>query len=150
MRGRTDRHGHEIYGRDGVALPTAAQAAAIDADARERVGVPGRVLMENAGRSAAQLIHAFRPQGRIVAVAGPGNNGGDALVALRSLASWGRDVALVAAGSHPPDDVLRHDHAIPVLEGDAARDAVRHADVVIDGLLGTGTSGAPRGAIADW
>ena len=150
MRGRTDRHGHEIYGRDGVALPTAAQAAAIDADARERVGVPGRVLMENAGRAAAQLIHAFRPQGRIVAVAGSGNNGGDALVVLRSLASWGRDVALVAAGSHPPDDALRHDHPVPVLDGDAARDAVRHADVVIDGLLGTGTSGAPRGAIADW
>ncbi|NLG60861.1 MAG: hypothetical protein GX539_01350, partial [Candidatus Cloacimonetes bacterium] len=94
MRGRTDRHGHEIYGRDGVALPTAAQAAAIDTDARERVGVPGRVLMESAGRSAAQLIHAFRPEGRIVAVAGPGNNGGDAVVALRSLRAWGRDVAL--------------------------------------------------------
>jgi len=150
MRGRTDRHGHEIYGRDGVALPTAAQAAAIDADARVRVGVPGRVLMENAGRAAAQLIHAFRPEGRVVAVAGSGNNGGDALVAVRTLASWGRDVALVAAGSDRPDDDLRHDHPVPILDGEAARIAVLHADVVIDGMLGTGTSGAPRGDIAQW
>lgn len=150
MRGRTDRHGHEIYGRDGVALPTAAQAAAIDDDARERVGVPGRVLMENAGRAAAQLVHAFRPEGRIVGVAGSGNNGGDALVALRTLASWGREVALVAAGSSPPDDALRHDHPVAVLEGDAARSALLHADVVIDGMLGTGSSGSPRGEIASW
>src|SRR5690606_27196400 len=150
MRGRTDRHGHEIYGRDGVALPTAAQAAATDADARGRVGVPGRVLMENAGRAAAQLIHAFRPEGRVVAVAGSGNNGGDALVAVRTLASWGRDVALVAAGSDRPDDDLRHDHPVPILDGEAARIAVLHADVVIDGMLGTGTSGAPRGDIAQW
>lgn len=150
MRGRTDRHGHEIYGRDGVALPTAAQAAAIDTDARERVGVPGRVLMESAGRSAAQLIHAFRPEGRIVAVAGPGNNGGDAVVALRSLRAWGRDVALVQGSGRLPDDALRHDHTIPALEGEAARAAVMHADVVIDGMLGTGASGAPRGEVAGW
>lgn len=150
MRGRTDRHGHEIYGRDGVALPTAAQAAALDADAQQRVGVPERVLMENAGRAAAQLVHAFRPEGRIVGLAGSGNNGGDALVALRALASWGRDVALVAAGSQPPSAALRHDHPVPLLEADAAVAAVARADVLLDGLLGTGSSGAPRGAAADW
>ncbi len=150
MRRRTDRHGHETYGRDVVALPTAAQAAALDAAAREQAGVPERVLMENAGRAAAQLVHALYPHGRVVALAGSGNNGGDAVVAARALAAWGRDVALVAAGSRPPATELQHGHDVPVFAGDAAEAAVAYGDVVIDGILGTGSGGAPRGTAAEW
>lgn len=150
MRGCTDRHGQEVYGRDGVALPTAAQAAALDAQARERAGVPQRVLMENAGRAAALLVNAFYPAGAIIGVAGSGNNGGDALVALRALRAWGREVAIVHAGSRAPDAALRHGHEIPLLDGERAVQAVEHAAVVLDGILGTGSSGEARGAAAQW
>lgn len=149
-RGGIDRHGHGIHGRDGVALLTAAEAAALDADASTRAGVPPGVLMENAGRAAAQLVHAFHPDGLIVAVAGAGNNGGDAVVAARVLLGWGRDVVLVHAGARPPAAHLTHGHDLPVLAGNGAVAAVEHAAVVIDGILGTGASGAPRGSAADW
>lgn len=148
-RGRSDRHGR-LYGRDVVALLTAAQAAAHDAYAREQAGVPQRVLMENAGRAAAHVIHHLYPEGRIVGVAGSGNNGGDALVALRVLQSWGRDVAIIHAGARAPDAVLHHAHDVPVIESSAADHAFAAAAVIVDGLLGTGATGAPRLDAAEW
>jgi ADP-dependent NAD(P)H-hydrate dehydratase / NAD(P)H-hydrate epimerase len=105
----------EVYGREAVALLTAAEAADLDARARDD-GVPERALMENAGRAAAQVIDRLFPAGRIVAVVGSGNNGGDALVALRSLRSWGRDVAFLKAGSGDPDTSLLTGFDIPCLD----------------------------------
>ena len=148
--GRSSRHARDVLGRDGVALLTAAEAAAYDVRAREHAGIPERVLMENAGRAAAHLVHAHYPAGPIVALAGPGNNGGDALVALRALHTWGREVLLVPTGVRPPADELRHEHTIPVATGTAAETALAGASVVLDGILGTGARGAPRGASAEW
>src|ERR1700759_4316853 len=70
-----------------------------DADRRTIAGgVPGIRLMERAGEAVADAVRArFRPDSRIVVVAGPGNNGGDGFVAARLLAERGYpvDVALV-------------------------------------------------------
>jgi NAD(P)H-hydrate epimerase len=100
--------------------------------------------MENAGRSAALLLHRLYPDGRVVAIAGSGNNGGDALVLARTLHAWGRDVHVVAAGSKPPDAALLH--AFTDLLITDARDGFDPAGaaVIVDGMLGTGTRGAPR------
>jgi ADP-dependent NAD(P)H-hydrate dehydratase / NAD(P)H-hydrate epimerase len=133
----------EVHGRETVSLLTAAESAALDRRARDR-GVPERALMENAGRAAALVIHRLFPAGRIVAVAGSGNNGGDALVALRALRIWGRDVAWLAAGSSEPDLGLLSGFDVPRLD---ASDAAAHfaaADVLVDGILGTGATGEPR------
>ncbi len=133
-----------VFGRDAVALPTPAEATALDAAARERHVIPERVLMENAGRSAALLLHRLFPSGRVVAVVGGGHNGGDALVLLRNLRAWGREVAFVRASSHLPGADLLHGFDIPEIPADGAQLALAAAEVLVDGILGTGTSGAPR------
>lgn len=133
------------WGRSRVWLPTAAEAGAIDRAAREGAGIPERVLMENAGRSAALVLARDFPDGPVVAVVGSGNNGGDALVLLRSLRAWGREVAWAAAADAAPNPVLAHGFDLPRL---ALRDpALSGAGVLVDGILGTGARGAPRPAV---
>lgn len=138
----------DVYGREQVALPTAAESGALDAAARERSGIPERVLMENAGRAAAQLLDRLHPTGRVLAVVGPGHNGGDALVLLRNLRAWGREVAFVRASSRLPDPAPTHGYDLPEVEQGSAELAFAGADVLVDGILGTGSTGAPRDAAA--
>jgi NAD(P)H-hydrate epimerase len=136
----------DVFGRERVPALTADQAAAWDRAAREREGIPERVLMENAGRAVAAVVHELFPRGRVVAVAGSGHNGGDALVALRVLQTWGRTVEWTSAGSRAPALDVLHGHEL-----DCSRDlerALSGADVVLDGILGTGTKGAARAELA--
>lgn len=132
-----------VHGSESVALLTAAEAAALDRRARDD-GIPERALMENAGRAAALVIDRLFPAGRVLAVVGSGNNGGDALVALRSLRSWGRDVAFIAAGSGDPDLGLLAGFDVPRLDPADARAHLAAAGVLVDGILGTGSRGEPR------
>jgi ADP-dependent NAD(P)H-hydrate dehydratase / NAD(P)H-hydrate epimerase len=139
-----------VFGLLHVPLPTAAQAAAADRIARQKYDIPDRVLMESAGRAAALILQRLHPRGRIVGVAGSGHNGGDLMVMLRVLHAWGRDVAVIAAGSVPPDTALLHGDTIAVTAADNAGDALSHAAVIVDGMLGTGAQGPARGRIGDW
>lgn len=150
MRLRRPRrlYGRDVYGREQVALVTAAEAASVDAAARERHGVVERVLMENAGRAAALVLDRIEERGRVAVLAGSGNNGGDALVMARVLRSWGRDVRVVACASRPPDHSLLHSFELPVEPVESGEDAIAWADVLVDGLLGTGSRGAPRERLA--
>ena len=84
--------------------------------------------MENAARALALITHRLFPTGRIAGVIGKGNNGGDVAIALHTLARWGREV------QHVSD----------------ADDDFRSCSVVLDGVLGTGSKGAPRDAAADF
>src|SRR5690606_5046663 len=136
--------GRDVWGVASVPLLTAAEAAAADRAARERQGVPERVLMENAGRSAALVLARLFPEGPVAAAVGGGNNGGDALVALRTLAAWGREVACVQAASRAPDAALLHQHALEIRPAEEAEAVFGRAAVVLDGILGTGSHGAPR------
>ena len=132
-----------VYGAERVPVLDADEAAEFDRASREHFGIPERVLMENAGRAVAGVIARAFERGRVLAVAGSGHNGGDALVALRVLKSWGWEVAWVQAGGSPPDPALLHGWDIDRIE--APDDgAFAAADVIIDGLLGTGSRGAPR------
>lgn len=137
-----------FFGAARVPVLTADEMRAWDRRAIDRTGIPQPVLMEAAGRAAAAVVQRLFPEGRVVAAVGSGNNGGDAMVALRSLRAWGRDVAAVRVGSRLPDAALLHGWEIETVGTDAMDDAFRSASVLIDGLLGTGSSGAPRDAYA--
>jgi len=106
--------------------------------------------MERAGVAAADAIVARWPAGAAAVICGGGNNGGDGFVVARRLhAAWWDVECLLASdpGGLPPD--ARRNHDIAVKLGIAMRDGVRrarlqHADVIVDGLLGTGFKGTPR------
>ena len=128
--------------------------AEVDRIASEELGIPLELLMENASHQIAAVARLFFggvAGKRIVAFAGSGNNGGDALGALRHLSGWGAEVRAVLS---VPADRLRplapRQHDILGKLG-TPRDApsVDEADLLIDGLLGYGGAGAPRDAVAD-
>lgn len=153
---------------DGAVRPlTCKQVRSIDVLAIARLGLPGLVLMENAGRGAAELILGWsarraRRSGEIVILCGPGNNGGDGFVIARHLHNAGRAVRVVC--TNPPAQakgdaavnlrVIEH-MDLPIADAstpmgfELAREALEHADVIVDALLGTGSSGAPRGVLGD-
>ena len=133
----------------------------VDARAIERYGLPGIVLMENAGRGAAELLHALAGGPRRVAVAcGRGNNGGDGFVVARHLENLGHDVRVLLAcdpGGLAGDaatnwQVVRRS-GIPIAplawaDGAAWAAALAGRDWIVDALLGTGASGPARGDVA--
>lgn len=137
----------DVFGRDSVLAPTAGEAVALDRAAIEITGIPGRLLMENAGRAAALVLDRLYPRGRVVAALGRGNNGGDGLVLLRCLRAWGREVAYFTADSRTPNPELAHEFEIPRLDLEPEV-ACAGADLVVDAILGTGVSGAPREPVA--
>ena len=135
----------DLYGVERLPLPRALEMADIDRRAREEYGIPERLLMESAGRAIAMIVQHLFPDGKVVAAVGSGHNGGDAYIALRTLRSWGREVAALQAGSRPPDRALAHRWDVPVESGDDAAERVFcAADVILDGILGTGATGAPQ------
>lgn len=107
-------------------------------------GVPVRVLIEAAGRAVAAFVQREFPDGRVIAAVGAGHNGADALVALRVLRAWGRDVAAVFTGERHPDAALLHGWEVAELDLARDADALRTSGVLLDGILGTGARGAPR------
>jgi NAD(P)H-hydrate epimerase len=90
--------------------PFALSRAAVrelDRRAIDEYGVPGVVLMENAGRGAAELLVRLNPERRrVLILCGPGNNGGDGFVMARHLQNRGLDVDVLLFGEVerlPPD-----------------------------------------------
>ncbi len=132
-----------------VRVVGAAESAARDAAAIAS-GTPGRELMRRAGlASAAELQRRFgdRLWHGVAVFAGPGNNGGDAWVVAGALAAEGVPVRVVeAAPPRTPEAIAEREAARKSLSDEAPSG---REWVVVDGMLGTGASGAPRGAIAD-
>jgi NAD(P)H-hydrate epimerase len=130
----------------------------IDRRAIEEYGIPGVVLMENAGRNATEIILRACPTLRRAAiVCGRGNNGGDGFVIARHLHNAGRHVRLILTS---PPESLSGDAAINY--GIAAKMKLENqildtneeiagstvlfedCDVIVDALLGTGFVGQMR------
>ena len=105
-------------------------------------GLSERVVMEAAGRAVAAAIARVFPEGPVVAAVGKGNNGGDALVALRTLRAWGREVLAVPVAGAEPDCRLAHGWELPTAE--ASAEIPVRGGVFVDGILGTGATGPPR------
>jgi ADP-dependent NAD(P)H-hydrate dehydratase / NAD(P)H-hydrate epimerase len=132
-------------------LPDAALMRATDRWAIETKGISSLELMERAGEGLARVIAEQVPAGRIVVVCGKGNNGGDGLVAARLLRDAGRDVDVLLLGepqalSEDAGAQLARLPGPPPAPYDAARLSKAHG--LVDALLGTGSSGAPKDPIA--
>ncbi len=135
---------------------TGSQMARIDHIMMNEIGVNTYQLMEMAGYMVAEAVRgqvSTNPQ-RILALAGTGGNGGDAMVAARFLAGWGHDCTVfltkpregycgIAAHQLAALDRL----SIPVMEP-AELESLPDADLIIDGLLGFSLQGHPRGEAA--
>ncbi len=130
-------------------LLTAAQMGEADRQAIA-AGTPGMTLMEAAGRAVAEAAARVVPAGPVLVVAGPGNNGGDGIIAARRLAAAGREVTVMLLGDPAR---LRGDAAIarerwsgPILP---AALPLPPAALIVDGLFGAGLDRAPVGEAAD-
>ncbi len=119
---------------------------------------PGVDLMQNAGHAIAVAI--LRQTGSlgaraVVVLVGPGDNGGDALIAAARLAATGARVTVWASRQRPNDSLVTAATARGVRwrvwDGNPRpfTDDVRQASCVVDGLLGIGSSPPLRGPIAD-
>lgn len=137
---------------------TREEVRELDRRAIADYGVPGVVLMENAGRGAAEVLLALDARGPVVICCGKGNNGGDGFVIARHLDN--HDVPVRVLLFARPED-LRGDAAInqaiveksglPLLafpgasiDLDRVRQELAPAAWVVDALFGTGLSGPVR------
>jgi NAD(P)H-hydrate epimerase len=138
---------------------TRDEVRAIDAWAINTLGIPGVVLMENAGRSCAELIKdklADIIHPKVCIFCGTGNNGGDGYVIARHLLNSGFALTVVVCGDQAKvkgdakinvDILERMGQSIELLSLDAGDIPARvkgfaaGADMVVDSLFGTGLSG---------
>lgn len=139
---------------DPTPLPTGSESAEIDSWAISSSGVPSPALMERAGAQAAHLIATalgLPPAGHAIVLAGSGDNGGDARIVARCLGSWGWRVELLETAADPRSATLTRGRLRPesVADSDDEHLAARlaAADVLVDGMLGTGASGELRGEV---
>lgn len=114
------------------------------------LGMPGLVLMENAGRAVARAVAARVRPCRTLILSGPGNNGGDGYVVARLLAQRGWPVAVAALATPKPgtDAALMAARWRGPMTGFNAAAAAR-ADMVIDAVFGAGLSRPVDGLVAE-
>ncbi|MBU0728169.1 MAG: NAD(P)H-hydrate dehydratase [Proteobacteria bacterium] len=146
-------------------LANAHQMRELDQEAIDRYGIPGIVLMENAGRGTVdKIIQTFGdPAGKTVSIfVGPGNNGGDGLVIARHLHQLGAEPVVFLLVS---PEKIKGDAAInlqivrklpipiiPLLEGDAfdrVELSLAGSWLTVDALFGTGLKREVAGHFAE-
>ncbi|VVB95458.1 Hydroxyethylthiazole kinase [uncultured archaeon] len=129
---------------------TSSRMAAIDANC-EYLGIKRLQLMENAGAAVANAIKKRFKSARIIIIAGRGNNGGDAFVAARHLGNYATKVLLIGQKENIRTEEARHNWnalektRIPLIQVTDStafdRSLIKNADVIIDGIFGTGVRG---------
>ncbi|MBN2456070.1 MAG: NAD(P)H-hydrate epimerase [Sedimentisphaerales bacterium] len=139
------------------------QVRAFDAWAINELGIPGVVLMENAGRSCAELIKEklkSKAKPKVCIFCGTGNNGGDGYVIARQLLNNNFMVKVVIIGDRKKikgdaainlQILQKLSQSIESLDLETSRIASRiksftaGADMLVDGIFGTGLEGPVRG-----
>lgn len=140
----------------------------MDKETIEEFGIPGRVLMENAGRGAFDFLKELFPDlesKRVSVLAGPGNNGGDGFVVARYLIQMGvkTEVFLFAPKKRVTGDALSNIELLETLvkvcpNGTLTEirdleslsridDSLIKADLMVDAILGTGLTSDVRGIL---
>ena len=132
----------------------------MDAHAIQALGLPGRLLMENAARAVADrvsaLLDARAAPGPVAVCCGGGNNGGDGYAAARLLANRGRAVTALRLGAPTGEDAQANAQAWSRFgatldaqaEPERCRALLREAACIVDALFGTGLGRPVEGAAA--
>lgn len=146
-----------------AATLTREQVQEMDRRAIRDFGVPGIVLMENAGRSAAEHLRGLGVQGPVVICCGKGNNGGDGFVMARHL-DVGKIHPAVLLFGDPMDlmgdaktsfEIIRksrlniHSYSAHNFSMVEIKAELANAEWIVDALLGTGLNGPVRAPNAD-
>jgi NAD(P)H-hydrate epimerase len=142
-------------------LVTAEEMREMDRQTIESFGIPGRILMENAGRGATRVLQedfAELARKRVAVVAGPGNNGGDGFVIARYLSHKGINVKVFLLAQHKKvkgdaaaNLALLAPLGVPVIEMPdqtaftKQKTALHHQDLWIDAIFGTGLNSDVKG-----
>ncbi len=115
-----------------------------------RIGLTTDILMENAGKAVAEEVKRVLEnieQHPILFLIGPGNNGGDGLVAARLLDNWGGKVSVYILGQRPQDDPKlklvreRGITCVDLAEDEGLKrldELLASADAIVDAIFGTG------------
>lgn len=135
-------------------LISSSDMAALDRSTMEDFGLPGRILMETAGRESARILASLYPPvsgKRILVLCGTGNNGGDGWVAARYLLGWDADVRVLLVGDPEkcsPDNRINQElyeraggRTLPAQDLsrlEEHRQVLHHARIVVDALFGIG------------
>src|SRR5690606_35112554 len=93
--------GREVRRSNGVRVTTAAEMRLLDRLAIDTYGIPGVVLMENAGAQVVRIVRQEYPDlatQRVAVLCGRGNNGGDGFVVARYLHHLGVPVQTFLLG----------------------------------------------------
>jgi NAD(P)H-hydrate epimerase len=136
---------------------TTQQMIEVDRLMIEVYGIQLIQMMENAGRSLAELTRyrlGGNVNGRKIAVlCGAGNNGGGGMVAARHLHNWGAEVAVKAVFSPKKlKNIPAHQWDILQKIGvqDLKIEQLGRAEIILDAILGYGLTGDPYGLAAEW
>ncbi|MGB7326843.1 MAG: NAD(P)H-hydrate epimerase [Rubripirellula sp.] len=135
---------------------TRVQVRRVDEVAIREYGILGVVLMENAGRGAAEIINRLAPKGPVAILCGKGNNGGDGYVIARHLELAGRIVEIFSvvdphelSGDAAVNAAIASKAGIKITTISDANQIDRQPwSAVVDCLLGTGATGTLRGIYA--
>ncbi len=144
---------------------TAKEMRDIDSQTINEIGIPGIVLMENAGLAVVRAIEREFPLSsfcKVAVFAGKGNNGGDGLVIARHLTQKGYEVItyLLAEPEKFSGDALTNlkiaqniglkiDHILSYEQLNEKKFDIKQNDIIVDAIFGTGLSGPVRGVASD-
>jgi NAD(P)H-hydrate epimerase len=154
-----------IFDASSMLVLTRSQVRSVDQRAIDDYGMSGLVLMENAGRGCVDELISLGVSGPVVIACGKGNNGGDGFVIARHLDNRGFEVRVLHFGDavELKGDALANYNilvsaAVPIeqfagtpLDADALErihSCLASANLIVDALLGTGATGAPREPLA--
>ena len=134
-----------------------SQMRAIDNSTINEYGIAGSVLMENAGVCVINEVLENTSSNSFVVLCGKGNNGGGGSVVARHLYNKGKKVVLVLvaneenlSGDAKTNFNIARKIGVPIEIGltDNAKMAISSCEVIIDALLGIGTTSNPREKVA--
>lgn len=149
----------ELYDNQIHQVMSRQQVRDYDAWSINQIGIPGTTLMENAGRSAAEIameMLAGKTRPVISVFCGAGNNGGDGFVIARHLVNWGADVKIILCcqrekiqGDAKTNFLTCQRMGIEIMGLDMAETNIRKevynlcqsSELIVDAIFGTGFKG---------